>query len=76
MDSDKSDSDSESYITPPESNQEENSEDIVTVEDDDDDPRDANTAKLTEDETELEISEENNSELNDILNKPSNDTTI
>ena len=73
-DSDESDSDSESYITPPESNQEESSEDIVTVEDDD--PIDANMAELTKDETELDISEDNNSELDDILNNPLNDTTI
>ena len=74
MDSEDTDSDNESYITPPESNQEENSEDIVTVEDDD--PIDANTAELTEDESELDISDGNTSELDDSLNNPSNDTTI
>ena len=74
IDSEDTDLDDESYITPPESNQEENSEEIVTVEDDD--PIDANMAELTKDETELDISEDNNSELDDILNNPSNDTTI
>ena len=74
MDLNKSDSDSESYITPPESNQEESSEDIITVEDNN--PINANMAELTEDEPELDNSEEYDSELDDILNNPSNDTTI
>ena len=59
-------SDIESYITPLESNQEESSEDIITVEDND--PIEANTTKLTEDEPELDNSEDNDSELDDILN--------
>ena len=74
MDSDETDLEDESYITPSESNQEENSEDIVTV--GDDDPIDACMAEHTEDETELDISEDNNSELDDSLKNLSNDTTI
>ena len=56
---DKLDSDSESYITPPESNQEESSEDIIT--DEDSYLIDANTAELTEDEQELKNFEDNDS---------------
>ena len=74
IDSEDTDSDNESYITPPESNQEENSEEIITV--GDDDPIDSNTAKLTEDETKLDTSDDDNSELDNSLNNPSNNTTI
>ena len=70
MDLGDSDSDNESYTTPPESNQEE----IITIEEVD--PMDANTAELTEDESEPDILDKEDSELENILNNPSNDTTI
>ena len=72
MDSEDSDSDDESYTTPPESNQED--EDIITI--DEFDPMDANAVELTEDEYEPDISDEDDSELENILNNPSNDTTV
>ena len=72
MDSEDTDSDDESYTTPPESNQE--NEEIITIEEVD--PIDANTAELTEDESELDLSEEEDSELENILNNLSNDTTF
>ena len=76
MDSRDTDSDNKSYTTLPESNQE---DEIVTVDetnDDETDPIDPNTAEITDDESEKEISEDNNSELEELLNNPSNDTTI
>ena len=76
MDSEDTDSDNESYTTPPESNQD---EEIITIDRDiptEDDPIDPNPAEITDDESEQEITEDNNSELEEILNNPSNDTTI
>ena len=76
MDSGDTDSDDESYTTPPESNQ---NDEIVTddeLEDDKIDPIDPNTAEITDDEEEQEISEDNDSELEELLNNPSNNTTI
>ena len=74
MDSEDTDSDNESYTTPPESNQEDNNKEIITIEEVD--PIYAYTAELTEDESKLDISEDNNSELDEILNNPSNHTTV
>ena len=68
MDSKDTDSDDESYNTPPESNQEEDNEDTPAVEDVD--PIDANTAELTEDESDTDNSIDNNSEIDDSLNNP------
>ena len=76
MDSGDTDSDDKTYTTPPESNQE---EEIVTVEEEDnpeDDPINPNTAEITDDESEQDITEDNDSELEEILNNPSNNTTI
>ena len=56
MDSEDTDSDNESYTTTPESNREENNEEIITIEEVD--PIDANIAELTEDKSELDISDE------------------
>ena len=63
MDSGDTDSDNESYTTPPESNP---NDEIVTddkIEDDEIDPIDPNTAEITDDEYEQEISEDKDSEL-------------
>ena len=76
MDPGDPNSDDESYTTLPESNQ---NDEIVTddkIEDDEIDPIDPNTAEITDDEDEQEISEDNDSELEELLNNPSNDTTI
>ena len=70
MDYGDTDSDDESYTTLPESNQ---NDEIVTddkVYNDKVDPINPNTAEITYDEYEQEISEDNNSELEELLNKP------
>ena len=72
MDSEDTDADDESYTTPPESNQE--NEEIITI--DKDNPIDPNTAEISDDESKPDISEDNDSELEEILNNPSNNTTV
>ena len=73
MDSEDTDSDNESYNTPPESNQEEDNEDTPAVEDVD--PIDANTAELTDD-FEKDILFDNESKIEEFMNNPPNDTTV
>ena len=76
MDPGDTDSDNKSYTTPPESNQ---NDEIVTddkVEDNKVDPINPNTAEITDDKYEQEISEDKDSELEELLNNPSNDTAI
>ena len=76
MDSEDTDSDDESYTTPPESNQNDKMVTDDKLEDNKIDSIDLNTTKITDDEEEQEISEDNNSELEELLNNPSNNTTI
>ena len=76
MDSKNTDSDDESYTTPLESNQNDKIFTDVKLEDDEIDPIDPNSAEITDDEEEQEISEDNDSELEELLNNPSNDSTI
>ena len=61
MDSEDTDSDNKSYTTPPESNQD---EEIITIDGDDateDDPINPNIAEITDDESKLDITEDNDS---------------
>ena len=65
-DSEENDSEEESYNTPPESNQEE--EDV--------DPINANTAEITDDKFKKDSIFDNESEIKELINKPSNDTFV
>ena len=74
IDSEDTDSEEESYNTPPESNQEDKNTDTPAVEDVD--PIDANTAELTDDDLKKDSLFDNESEIEEIMNNPSNDTTV
>ena len=75
IESEDTDSEEESYNTPPESNQEDEVNIPPAVVEEDVDPIDANTAELTDDKYE-NSSFDNDSEIDNIINNPSNDTTV
>ena len=76
MDSEDTDSEEESYNTPPESNQEEEVKESPIVVEENVDPIDAIIAEFTDDEFEKDSLFDNESEIEELMNNPSNDTAV